>query len=513
MLWQLSKLVPAASREFSWRYEMNARPEIHSATSDVSPANYHPADEYGATKAALAAHSERVPSASPHQGTPIGSGLENCRIAIIGAGPGGLSAAKYLSRADVRDLVVYEAGSKIGGLWCYENDNGMSSAYRTLHINTAKNITSFSDLPFDDDVQMFPDHRDMYQYLQRFVEKFDIAKYIRFNSKVISVRKAVGFEAARPVWEVETESGDIDTFDRVVIATGHLHRPLEVERFKEFTGEYFHSHYYKEPGPYVGKRICIVGIGNSAADIASDVCVNSDKTVIVARSGVMIQPKMIFGVPFTNISMLLAKRWIPARFRASALRFLVRLIHGNMEQYGFRKLTTRVHTTSNAVFVHHVAYNRIGVKHEIQKIDGNRIYFSDGTSDEFDVLIGATGYRIDLPFIDPDLISPKNNSLDLYMRIVPPGVPGLYFVGFIQASTSLTLTVEHQMRWLIAVEKGLVSLPTEEKMRESIAGKQKWIKKSFKDSPRHQIEEDHPEYFASIRVPNAKKIFGYHLRG
>ena len=452
-----------------------------------------------------------VISTTRARGIEVGKNLEECRVAVIGAGVAGLCAAKYLSQAGVRDLTVYEAGGKIGGLWCYDNDNGQSSAYKTLHINTAKNITSFSDLPFDDEVQMFPDHGDMYRYLQRFAQKFDLQRFIRFNTKVVSLRKASGFDKASPVWEIETADGRIETFDRVVVATGHLHKPMEVELFRTFGGEYFHSHYYKEPGPYVGKRICIVGVGNSAADIASDVCVNSEKTVIVARSGVMIQPKMIFGIPFSDITNWLYRRWIPMRVRNALLGFLVRLIHGNMEQYGFRKLTTRAHTTSNAVFVHHVAYSRIGVKHEIERIEGKRIYFSDGTSDEFDVLIGATGYRIDLPFIDRELVEPKENSLDLYLRIVPPDLPGLYFLGFIQASTSLPLTVEHQMRWVIGVEKGAVDLPDEEKMREAIAAKHQWVRKTYVNSARHQIEEDHTLYFPSIRVRHARKLFGYDL--
>lgn len=482
-------------------------PAIVSRTSepgDVKANMTERADGRGATSGVS-------PAAEP-KGIVIGSGLENCRVAVIGAGPGGLCAAKYLSQAGAKDLVVYEIGSKIGGLWCYENDNGKSSAYKTLHINTAKNITSFSDLPFEKEVQMFPDHRDMYKYLKNYAQKFDLNKYIRFNSKVVSVRKSKDYSSDKPIWEVETASGDVQRFDRVVVATGHLDNPMEVEQFKEFGGEYFHSHYYKEPGPYVGKRICIVGIGNSAADIASDVCVNSEKTVIVARSGVLIQPKMIFGIPFTDLTMRLFKPWIPARLRVALMRFLVRVVHGNMEQYGFRPLKTRVHTTSNAVFVHHVAYSRILVKHEIDKIEGKRIFFSDGTSEEFDVLIGATGYSIDLPFLDPALVAPRNNTLELYLRMVPPDLPGLYFVGFLQPSTSLPLTFEHQMRWIVGVEKGLIRLPGAEKMREAIAAKQEWVKKTFKNSLRHQIEEDHPEYFADIRVPQAKKIFGYDLR-
>jgi dimethylaniline monooxygenase (N-oxide forming) len=466
-----------------------------------------PRAQASGTNAAL----EQLQSRTPAQ--PVGSGVRNCSYAVIGAGPGGLCAAKYLLQKGAREVVIYEVGSKIGGLWCYDNDNGMSSAYRTLHINTAKNITNFSDVPFDDDVQMFPDHGDMYRYLQKYADTFDLTSKVRFNARVTDIRPADGYSDERPVWQVKTIHDDTRVFDRVVVATGHLHNPAHVDIFRDtFGGEYLHSHYYKEPLPFVGKRICIVGIGNSAADIASDVCVNSATTVIVARSGVMIQPKMIFGIPFTDITLKLFKPWIPPKVRKTILAFLVRLVHGRMEQYGFRPVTERVHTTSNAVFMHHVAYNRVRIKHEIQRIEGKRIFFSDGTSEEFDVIIGATGYTFDLPFIASDIVEVKANKMNLYKRIVPPAHRGLYFLGFIQPTTALNLSFEHQARWIVALEEGKITLPDADSMREAIADKAAWVKKTFKDTPRHQIEEDHPEYFAELRVPNAKALFGYDLK-
>jgi len=444
---------------------------------------------------------------------PVGTGLENCRCAVVGAGPAGLCAAKYLLQMGAREVTIYEVGSKVGGLWCYDNDNGMSSAYRTLHINTATNITSFSDLPFDNGVQMFPDHVDMHRYLHKFAEKFDLLSRIRFNSRVVDICPNAKYSNESPLWEVKTVNGDVEIFNRVVVATGHLHNPSHVEQFRrDFSGEYLHSHFYKEPAPYVNKRICIVGIGNSAVDIASDVCVNSSKTTVVARSGVMIQPKMIFGVPFTDITYKLVQPWIPQRVRLGLLAFLVRLIHGRMEQFGFRPVTKRVHITSSAVFVHHVAYDRIIIKHEIERIEGKRIFFSDGSSDEFDVLIGATGYAIDLPFFSPELIKIRDNALELYNRIVPPELSGLYFLGFVQPTTALNLCFEHQMRWIIGVEVGAVTLPSTEEMKQAIVRKQEWVRKTFKDTPRHQIEEDHAYYFPGLRVPGAKKLFGYDLR-
>ena len=150
-----------------------------------------------------------------------------------------------------------------------------------------------------------------------------------------------------------------------------------------------HSHYYRTPESFKGKRVCIVGVGNSAVDIASDMCVITERCVMVARSGVMIGPKLIFGVPFTDISMKLFKPWIPDKLRRNIIAFMAYLVHGDMKDYGFKPLTRRAHPTTSATIVQDLAYNRVHVKQGIEKIDGRTIYFVDGTSEEFDVLPGV----------------------------------------------------------------------------------------------------------------------------
>ena len=203
------------------------------------------------------------------------------RIAVIGAGACGLCAAKYLTQSEF-DVTIFEIGSQIGGLWCFMNDNGRSSAYRTLHINTSRGVTRFHDLDFDADVQAFPDHNDMHTYLVKYARQFDLERLIRFQSRVTDIRPMFDPKKGEPPrWNVELEIGESEIFDSVIIATGHLSVPLHVPMFRDdFTGEYVHGHDYKDPVPFVGKQICIVGVGNSACDIAGDVCVTSPKCVL-----------------------------------------------------------------------------------------------------------------------------------------------------------------------------------------------------------------------------------------
>jgi len=421
------------------------------------------------------------------------------RVAVIGAGCAGLKSAKTLRQSGF-EVTVFEAGSRVGGLWWYENDSGYSSAYRTLHINTAKNITAFSDLAFPSTVQTFPSHEDMHRYLEDYARHFELYPVIRLKTKVVSVEPVSGEPARRGRWLLTTASGVQEVFDFVVVCSGHLSTPMEVGLFRDgFTGEYLHSHYYREPDQFVGKRICIVGAGNSAVDIASDVCVTSARTVLVARSGVVIAPKMIMGIPLTDITMQLHRRWIPGAIRRSILRALGYIVHGKMERYGFKPLTERTHPTTSATIITDIAYSRVDVKQGIACIDGERIRFEDGTEEEFDVLIAATGYSIDIPLLSRDLLPITHNSVDLYKRIVSPDWPGLYFIGMLNANVALNWIFENQIRWLLPFMTGEAELPTSAAMHADIRARRDRLHREFRESARHTIEEEHVPYFRELK--------------
>lgn len=420
------------------------------------------------------------------------------RFAIIGAGACGICAAKYLLAVGF-EVTVFEIGTQVGGMWCYQNDNGRSSAYRTLHINTSRGVTRFSDLDFDTATQDFPDHYDMHRYLVAYAEHFGVTPHIRFKSCVTRVRP--GFDKTRepPRWEVELADGSVTTFDAVIVASGHLTQPLEVLELQRFGGEYLHAHYYREPEPYVGKRVCVVGIGNSACDIASDVCVTSPRCVLVARSGVVILPKLMFGRAFTDITAKIQRPWIPRSLRRRITRFLAWLAHGNIQKLGFKAPNALTHVTSNATVVTDIAYRRIAVKQGIDAVNGKTVQFSDGTEEDFDVLIAATGYRIDLDFISRGIVGTTDNQLDLCMRIVPPEWPGLYFMGFFNTDTALNMVFEHQARWVRELLLDNAVLPSADAMRAAIAQRAAWYAGQYRDSIRHSIEEEHVRYIADLR--------------
>ncbi len=427
----------------------------------------------------------------------------NRNIAVIGAGAAGLCAAKYLALAGI-EVTIFEIGTQIGGLWCFMNDNRRSSAYRTLHINTSRSVTRFHDFDFDKGVQAFPDHTDMHRYLVKYAEHFDLVKLIRFQSRVVDVRPKVSRDVREPfAWEVELDSGICDIFDAVVIASGHLTRPLHVSMYKnDFRGQYLHGHEYKAPEPFVGKRTCVVGVGNSACDMATDICSTSKRCVLVARSGVLILPKLFCGIPFTDITRQIQRTWVTSWLRRRLIAWLTYLIHGSMTKLGFKALGQRAHVTSNGTIITDIVYNRIEVKQGIRKIQGQTIYFDDGTYEEFDVILAATGYLIDLPFISSEIIPLENNKLDLYKRIVQPDWPGLYFMGFFNTDTALNMVYEFQARWIRDIETGIAKLPGVNTMYADIQAKSQWVQSNYKESPRHTIEEEHVPYIAELKKSN-----------
>ena len=424
--------------------------------------------------------------------------IKKRRYAIIGAGAAGLCAIKYLKQAGAENIVCYEIGTQIGGLWCYNNDNGESSAYRTLHINTARTLTRFSHLDLPEHVQAFPHHSDMFTYFKTYAENFDLLRHIRFKNRVTDVRRSADYTDHTPKWVVETENGSKEVYDCVIVGSGHLSKPRHIKVFEDFGGEYLHAHYYREPEGYANKRVCVIGAANSAFDICADICVIAKRTVMVARSGVVISPKQVFGIPFRDITLHFDRRWVPNWVRRKVNSFLTYLMHGDMTKLGFKKQTNWQHATSNGTLVSHIQYRRVTVKNGIEKIVGNRIHFVDGTDEEFDTLIAATGYDLDLPFLSADLVPTTGSNVDLYKRIVRPGQRGLYLLGYVNTTIALNQMFEHQMKWILNFDSGEAELPDEATMWKDIAAKKKWISERYGGSERYSLEENHMFYFPEL---------------
>ncbi|BAQ49896.1 flavin-containing monooxygenase [Methylobacterium aquaticum] len=414
------------------------------------------------------------------------------RIAVIGAGAAGLCAAKHLVSRGCT-VTIYEVGSRIGGLWVYENDNGLSPAYRSLHLNSENRVTAYRDFPFPDDAPLYPDHAQVAAYLEAYADRFALRPLIRFNARVTAV------EPEDEGWRVGLADGSASRFDAVVVASGHQGTPKHPPFSKDFTGTYLHAHAYREPEPFRGKDVLVVGVGNSACDIAADICTVTASTTMAARSPVLFMPRMFLGVPTARVLARVEKPWMPWPLRRRIRELIARVAHGRMEQWGFVTPKTRTHPAGHHLLMAQFIWGRVAAKPGIATVSEREVTFTDGSTRRFDAMIAATGYDVDLPFLEPALSPMDGRHLALYRRVVPPGIRGLYFVGFFNVTGGGNIRMmDDQAEWVATLVAGEVDLPDRAAMEDDIRAEHARIAKLYPDSPRYGLELDPREYRAAL---------------
>ena len=249
------------------------------------------------------------------------------------------------------------------------------------------------------------------------------------------------------------------------------------------------------PEPFKGQRVLVVGIGNSACDIAADVCTQAQATVIAARSPVLLMPRMFLGVPTSRVLAKVEKPWVPWPVRRFFRTLVSRMAHGTMEQWGFRTPTKRTHPAGHHLLMGHFVWGRIKAKPGIAAIQGHDVRFDDGTVQAFDSIIAATGYRVDLPFLRPETSPVDGHWLRLFHRVVHPQQPGLYFMGFFNVSGGGNIRMmDDQAQWITALVNGHCGLPSVAEMNRAIDQERITIQKLYPDSPRYGLELDPVDY-------------------
>jgi len=411
------------------------------------------------------------------------------RIAVIGAGAAGLCAAKHL-KTKGHDVTIYEIGSRIGGLWVYENDNGLSPCYHSLHVNSEAKATAYKDFPFPPDAPLYPDHWQLTRYLEAYADRFDLRGLIRFNTPVTRVSPD-----ADGGWLVEDGRGGSEGFDTVVVGSGHQSMPSHPPFAADFRGEYLHAHDYRLPDRFRDKHVLVVGVGNSACDIAADICTVTASTTMAARSPVLLMPRMFLGVPTSRVLARLEKPWMPWPLRRWIRTTIARIAHGTMEQWGFRTPKTRTHPAGHHLLIGHFVWNRITAKPGIQAVSGQDVTFNDGSTGTFDTIIAATGYTVETPFLPRDFFPMDEHWPDLFLRVVKPGTSGLYFIGFFNVSGGGNIRMMDDQAELIAgIETGEIAMPSDEQMRGAIAAERAHVRRVYPDSPRYGLELDPEPY-------------------
>lgn len=427
--------------------------------------------------------------------------MEAC---IIGAGSSGIAAAQVLQARGI-DFDCFEKGSQVGGNWRYENDNGMSSAYRSLHINTSRRVMAFRSLPMPDDYPDYPDHFQMAAYFDEVVERYRLGERIRFNTEVVEVEPVEGTGE----WDVTVAGADgreTIRYGAVLVANGHHWDTRWPEPAfpgaEDFEGEQIHAHEYREPEVLRGRRVLVLGIGNSAVDIAVESSRIAAKTYLATRRGAWVLPKYLNGKPIDEIANPVTGL-APIPVMRAVMRRQLKVAVGDPTDYGLPKPDHRLleaHPTVSSELLPRLGHGDIAAKPNIDRFaGGRRVRFVDGTEAEIDLVVYCTGYKITFPFLRPEVFSASDNKLPLFRRVVSVERPGLYFIGFIQPLGPIMPLAEAQAEWIADLLAGRAALPAPAAMRREIEVEEARQRKRFVASKRHTVEVDFYPYLREIR--------------
>jgi len=424
------------------------------------------------------------------------SDTDRADIAIIGAGSSGVAAGKALRQKRL-GFDIYEKGSDLGGMWRYENDNGLSCAYRSLHIDTSRNNLGYPDFPIPSDKPDFLSHQDLLAYLEAYADRFDVRRSVRFNTEVTSIEK---LPDAR--WRVTSKDGARD-YRAVIVANGHLWDARWPSFPGSFNGTAIHSSQYRTAAPFDDKRVLVVGIGNSAVDIAVDLCKRAKSVALSTRTGAYVMPKYMMGIPIDRWSAFLSgKLRLPTLLTRMIMARLIYFAVGDQRRFGLprpKHPMWREHATLSQELLPYIGHGWITIKPNIASLEGSEIAFADGSCAPFDAIIYATGYKTTFPFLDPSIFSVRDGEeVGLYRRIMPPGLQGLFFAGLVQPIGPTIPLVEVQARWIAAVLSNSISLPSQAAMLEEVLAYHEQKQRTYVSSARYTLEVDGRSYKAAL---------------
>jgi dimethylaniline monooxygenase (N-oxide forming) len=418
------------------------------------------------------------------------------RVCVIGAGSSGITAVKALHERGI-PFDCFEKSDRVGGNWVFENTNGMSAAYRDLFINTSRPRMEYSDFPMPASYPDFPHHTQIAAYFERYVEHFGLRELITFET---GVRHAARDEQG--TWTVELDTGETRRYDDLVVANGHHWNTRWPEPAfpgsDTFTGTQMHAHSYIDNSIFAGKRVVVLGMGNSAMDIAVESSYVAERTYLAARRGVWIIPKYIFGKPVDQIRN---DPRIPFKIRQRITQQLVSSYAGPPERYGLPKPDHRMgesHPTISGRILDRIQHGTIAPKPNIDRFDGSRVRFTDGSEAEADVVVYCTGYKITFPFFHEDLISAPDNHIELFRRVFHPEIPNVFFIGLLQPLGAIMPLAEAQAAWVGDYLAGDYALPPAAEMRADIDADQAAMRARYVASKRHTIQVDYDDYLFDL---------------
>ncbi|EDV22234.1 uncharacterized protein TRIADDRAFT_29160 [Trichoplax adhaerens] len=424
------------------------------------------------------------------------------KVAIIGAGASGLTSLKECIDEGIEGVVL-EKENYIGGLWRFSEEVGKGgTVYRSTIINTSKELMCFSDFPIPASYSPFMHNTGVIKYFEMYAEKFDLYKHIRYNTFVHQIKQASDYDQTGR-WDIVTSPSDdhanktTTTYDGVMVCSGH-HWDPRMPSFKGmdvFKGKQMHSHDYKDYRGFENKRVVVVGIGNSAVDVACETSHHASKVFLSTRRGTWVFSRLgPGGQPIDHVF----NRFINAVMPTSMLEAELKKgceARFNHEHYGL-KTSYRVlaqHPTMSDELPVRIICGSVKVKDNVESLTEHDVTFTDGTVEkDIDVIVYSTGYKFGFPFLDPSIVEVVENKCDLYKYVFPPHLKHatLAMVGFVQPVGAIMPISEMQARWVTRVFNKKSTLPSEAEMMADITGKRDHMASRYTESPRHTIEVD-----------------------
>lgn len=347
------------------------------------------------------------------------------RYAVIGAGPSGLATARALQQRGIR-IEGYEASSGVGGLW--DIDNPRSTMYESAHLISSRTTTEFTEFPMRSDVD-YPGHRVLKAYFDDYADAFGLRGLFRFDTPVTRVEPHPGGG-----WALHADGLEAQRYDGVILANGTLAEPNSPSFPGEFSGEIMHTSRYKRAEQLRGRRVLIIGAGNSGCDIAVDAVHHAASVEMSVRRGYHFVPRYLFGRPSDTLNQ---GRPLPARIKQAVDTRVLRAFTGDPARFGFPRPDHRLyesHPIVNSLILNHLGQGDLRIRADIDRFDGSTVRFRDGSAGDYDLILLATGYRLDYPFVDREHLHWERASPTLFLNVFPPSFNGLYVMGMVEAS-------------------------------------------------------------------------------
>jgi dimethylaniline monooxygenase (N-oxide forming) len=418
------------------------------------------------------------------------------RACVIGAGSSGIAVVKALHERGI-PFDCFEKSDQVGGNWVFGNRNGMSAAYRDLFINVSRERMAYSDFPMPMSYPDFPHHSHIKEYFNAYVDHFGLREKITFETGV--EHAALREDGA---WEVTLDGGETRVYDALLVANGHHWDPRWPEPAfpgaETFAGEQLHAHSYVDNSLFAGKQVVILGMGNSAMDIAVESSYVAEHTWLAARQGAWIIPKYVFGKP---VDQLPNDPRIPFKVRQRMIHQVIKSYTGDPERYGLPKPNHKfgeAHPTVSGRILDRIAHGTITPKPNIAALEGGQVRFADGSVVDADVIVYCTGYKITFPFFEESLVSAPENHIELYRRVFHPEIHNLYFIGLLQPLGAIMPLAEAQGEWVGDHLLGDYVLPPAGEIRADIAADQAAMSRRYIASKRHTIQVDFDDYLHEL---------------